>query len=166
MCARHVSDHDQQRSQQFVALLNHLFETPRAHGRPYTLTEVSKATGLSVPYLSLVRKGAIRDVSLQRAAVLARFFHVSLAYFCPEESPVELLDDDIREALAQPLVRELMLRVARVSLGQRALVLAMLHHADHGLGETASCPAASPAHATPLGMAKNGVTCQREPTTR
>lgn len=145
MCARHASDRDQQRSQQFVALLNHLFETPRAHGRPYTLTEVSKATGLSVPYLSLVRKGAIRDVSLQRVAILARFFRVSLAYFCPESPPVEPLDDDVREALAQPLVRELALRVARVGMAQRALVLAILHHADQVLGETAALPAAPPA---------------------
>lgn len=148
MCARRASAHDQERSQQFVALLNHLFETPRAHGRPYTLTEVSKATGLSVPYLSLLRKGTICDVSLQRVAVLARFFHVSLEYFCPRETPVEPLDNDVQEALAQPLVRELALRVARMSLGQRALVLAMLHHAAQMQGETAALSAV-PARAHP-----------------
>src|SRR2546426_6831166 len=54
---------------------------------------------------SLLRKRAIRDVSLQRMAVLARFFHVSLEYFRHEGPPVETMADDIREALAQPLVR-------------------------------------------------------------
>lgn len=147
MRARHASDRDQQRSHQVVALLNHLFETPRAHGRPYTLTEVSKATGLSVPYLSLLRKGAIRDVSFQRMAILAQFFRVSLEYFCPEGPPVEPLDDDVREALAQPLVRDLVLRVAHASLAQRALVLQILEHADHVLVETASRPTEPPAHA-------------------
>ena len=113
------------------------------------MTEVSKAAGLSVPSLSLLRKRAIRDVSLQRMAVLARFFHVSLEYFRHEGPPVETMADDIREALAQPLVRELVLRVAHVSLAQRALVLQMLEHADHMLVETASLPAAPPAHAQP-----------------
>jgi hypothetical protein len=113
------------------------------------LTEVSKATGLSVPYLSLLRKGAIRDVSFQRMAVLARFFHVSLEYFRQEGPPVKTIADDVREALAQPLVRELVLRVANVSLAQRALVLQMLEHADYMLGKTTSLPAAPPAHAQP-----------------
>jgi hypothetical protein len=47
------------------------------------------------------------------------------------------------------LVRELVLRVAHVSLAQSALVLQMLEHADRMLGETASLPAAPPAHAQP-----------------
>jgi len=93
--------------------------------------EVSKATGLSVPSLSLVRKGALRDGSLQRMAVLARFFHVSLEYFRHEGPLVETLDDDVREALAQPLVRELVLRIGHLSLAQRALVLEILEHIDY-----------------------------------
>src|SRR5712692_5729807 len=60
------SDRDLQPSRLFAVLLNHLFATRLApRGRPYTLTEVSKATGLSVPYLSLLRKGTIGAVSLQ-----------------------------------------------------------------------------------------------------
>ena len=113
------------------------------------MTEVSKAAGLSVPSLSLLRKRAIRDVSLQRMAVLARFFHVSLDYFSQEGPPVNTMDELVRDALAQPLVREVALRAGKVGTAQRALVLQMLEHADHMLGETASLPAAPPAHAQP-----------------
>ena len=55
---------------QFAALLNHLFATRLTPtGRPYTLTEVSKATGLSVPYLSILRKGSIDAVPVEIWAV-------------------------------------------------------------------------------------------------
>jgi hypothetical protein len=107
------------------------------------------ATGLSVPYLSFLRKGTIRDVSFQRMAVLARFFYVSLEYFRREGPPVETMADDVREALAQPLVRELVLRVANVSMAQRALVLQMLGHADQLLQEAVSLSGAPPAHEKP-----------------
>jgi transcriptional regulator with XRE-family HTH domain len=116
----------------FATLLNQLFATRLSpEGRPYTLTEVSQATGISVPYLSYVRKGTIGAVPVHRAAPLARFFGVPLDYFSQEEPPVEILDDDVREALAQPLVRELVLRVGHLSLAQRALVLEILEHIDH-----------------------------------
>src|SRR6266566_3280802 len=113
---------DHQQPRQFAVLLNHLFAT-RLHpeGRPYTLTEVSKATGLSVPYLSILRKGTIGAVSLHRAATLARFFRVPLDYFSQEGPPVDTMDDLVREALAQPLVREVALRAANVGMAQRHL---------------------------------------------
>jgi ESX-1-secreted protein regulator len=144
------SARDGQQPCQFAALLNQLFATRLSpEGRPYMLAEVAKATGMSVPYLSILRKGTIRAVSFQRVVALARFFGVPLRYFSPEEPPVEPLADAVREALAQPLVPELVLCVAHVSLEQRALVLQMLEHADHMLGETALLPAAPPAHAQP-----------------
>lgn len=134
-------DGDQQQSQQFAALLNHLWETRLApEGRPYTLTEVSKATGMSVPYLSILRKGNIGAVSLQRADALARFFHVPLGYFSQQSPPVDPLDEPVREALAQPLVREVTLRAGKVGMSQRALVLAMLRHADEVLKELTQAP--------------------------
>jgi transcriptional regulator with XRE-family HTH domain len=140
------SDRDPQTSRQFAVLLNHLFATRLApSGRPYTLTEVSKATGLSVPYLSILRKGTIGAVSFQRAEALARFFHVSLDYFRAESLPVETPDALVQEALAQPLVREVALRAGKVGTAQRALVLEMLEHAEHVLREIAAPPAAPPA---------------------
>src|SRR5262249_9713224 len=126
------ANRDQQPSRQWVALLNQLFATRLSpEGRPYTLTEVSQAMGMSVPYLSYVRKGTIGAVPVHRAAPLARFFRVPLDYFSHDEPSVEMLDDDVWEALAQPLVRELMLRVGHLSLAQRALVLEILKHIDH-----------------------------------
>src|SRR6266704_2381305 len=84
------SEPDHEQPNQFAVLLNHLFATRLTPGgRPYTLTEVAKATGLSVPYLSILRKGTISAVPVQRAAALARFFHVPLDYFSQEGPPVD-----------------------------------------------------------------------------
>ena len=136
MSAQPEPEPDAQSARQFAVLLNHLFATRLTpEGRPYTLTEVSHATGLSVPYLSLVRKGAIGAVSLQRAEALARFFQVSLDYFRAEEVPVETSDTPIQEALGKPLVREVALRAGKVGLAQRALILQMLEHAEQVLQE-------------------------------
>ena len=135
------SESDPQKSRQFAVLLNHLFATRLTPtGRPYTLTEVAKATGMSVPYLSMLRKGAIGAISLQRAEALAHFFHVPLDYFRQEGPPVDTLDDLAREALAKPLVREVMLRAGKVGTVQRALILEMLEHAEQVLQELDSAP--------------------------
>jgi transcriptional regulator with XRE-family HTH domain len=135
------SDHDHQKPRQFATLLNHLFATRLSpEGRPYTLTEVSKATGMSVPYLSILRKGTIGAVSFQRVEALARFFHVPLEYFSQEGPPVDTMDELVREALAKPLVREVALRAGKVGTVQRALVLQMLKYADQVLQELTPPP--------------------------
>jgi transcriptional regulator with XRE-family HTH domain len=132
--AHRKADRDHEQPQQFAALLNHLFATRLApEGRPYTLTEVSKATGLSVPYLSILRKGTIGAVPFQRVATLAHFFQVPLDYFSQEGSPSERVDEQVREALAQPLGRELLLRAGKIGVAQRALVLQMIEHAERVL---------------------------------
>lgn len=142
--AEYEGNHRQPR--QFAVVLNHLFATRLApEGRPYTLTEVSKATGMSVPYLSILRKGTIAAVPFQRVEALARFFHVPLDYFSQAGPPVDTLDDLVREALAQPLVREVALRAGKVGMAQRALVLQMLDHAAQVLQELAAPPPPSPA---------------------
>src|SRR5215510_2936272 len=75
------SEPDHEQPNQFAVLLNHLFATRLTpEGRHYTLTEVSKATGLSVPYLSILLKGGIDAVPFQRVVILARFFQVPLDY--------------------------------------------------------------------------------------
>lgn len=150
------SESDHQQPQQFAALLNRLWETRLApEGRPYTLTEVSKATGMSVPYLSILRKGNIGAVSLQRAAALAQFFDVSLDYFSQKGPPVDPMDEPVREALAQPLVREVTLRAGKVGMAQRALVLEMLDHADQVLQERAQAPPAPSVEARRPSQADN-----------
>jgi transcriptional regulator with XRE-family HTH domain len=144
--SNHGFDQDHQKPRQFAALLNHLFATRLTpQGRPYTLTEVSKGTGMSVPYLSILRKGTIGAVSFQRVEALARFFHVPLDYFSQEEPPGDGLDDSVQEALAKPLVREVTLRAGKIGVAQRALVLQMLEHADQVLQERAASLPPSPA---------------------
>jgi len=129
VCERPESKRDPEPSKQLTALLKHLFAirlTPE--GRHYTLTEVSKATGLSVPYLSILLKGGISAIPFQRVVVLARFFEVPLDYFSQEGPPAEILEEQVFEALAQPLCRELLLRSGKISTAQRALVLQILEH--------------------------------------
>jgi transcriptional regulator with XRE-family HTH domain len=156
--SNHGSDRDHQEPRQFAALLNHLFDTRLApQGRPYTLTEVSKATGMSVPYLSILRKGTIGAVPFHRVEALARFFHVPLDYFSQEGPPVDTMDDLVREALAQPLVREVALRAGKIGMAQRALVLQMLEHADQVLQELASPPTTPPVQANPTSRAEDPV---------
>jgi hypothetical protein len=88
----------------------------------------------------MLRKGVIGDVSFQRIVALARFFRVPLESFRQEGPPDEPVDACIQDALAQPLIRELVLRVGNLSVGQRALVLEMLAHMDHEPAENASHP--------------------------
>src|SRR2546427_784330 len=134
MDAHPESERDRQPAGQFAVLLNHLFATRLTpEGRPYTLTEVSKGTGLSVPYLSILRKGTISSVPFQRVAALARFFGVPLDYFSQEGAPTESLDEQVRMALAQPLSRDLLLRAGKIGTAQRALVLQMIEHAERML---------------------------------
>ena len=144
MDSSHQLDQKQLRPLPVDVLVNHLFETRLSpEGRPYTLTEVAKGTGLSVPYLSILRKGSIGSVQFERIEALARFFHVSLDYFSQRTPPVDTLDDLIRDALAKPLVREIALRAGQISMAQRALVLQMLEHADDVLQELESNPVRS-----------------------
>lgn len=136
-------NHDHQKPRQFATLLNHLLETRLASsGRPYTLTEVAKATNMSVPYLTILRKGRISAVPFQRVEALARFFNVPLEYFSQEGPPADTMDDLVREALAKPLVREVALRAGKIGMAQRALILQMLERADQVLQQMESSPPA------------------------
>ena len=122
---------DHQQPDQFAVLLNYLFATRLTpSGRPYTLTEVAKGTGMSLPYISILRKGMITKVPFQRVAALAKFFRVPLDYFDQEGPPVDTMDSLIRDALEKPLVRDVVLRAGRLGTTQLALVLQMLEHAE------------------------------------
>jgi len=127
---RDGSERDPDSPHQFAALLNELFATRLApSGRPYTLTEVSRATKLSVSYLSMLRSGGIDAVPFDRVDALARFFQVPLEYFSQKVSPAERQEALAREARTQELGRDLLLRAGKIGLTQRALVLEMLETA-------------------------------------
>jgi len=124
-------------SRQFAKLLNHLFKTRLTDsGRPYTLSEVSQGTGMSVSYLSILRKGNIGAVPFERVDALARFFRVPLDYFSQTEAPVDTLDDEMRHTLNKPLVREVALRAGGMGMAERALILEMMEHAERVLEES------------------------------
>lgn len=62
--------------------LNILFDTVlHPDGRPYTLQEVSKATGVSVGAISHMRTGRITNPQLSTIREIAHFFEVPLRYF-------------------------------------------------------------------------------------
>ena len=72
---------------------------------------MSKATGLSVPYASYLRKGTINAVPVQRAAALARILSRAARLFQPGGARRSIRwTSSVREALAKPLVREVALR--------------------------------------------------------
>ncbi len=121
----------------FAEQLNYLFATRLSPtGRPYTLREVSEATGgkLSIGYLSLVRKGGVAMPSAGRVQALADFFGVDIGYFTggqhlPEQAQTEM-DDALRQALSRPGVRELALRAGQMDDEERALLFEMMDSAE------------------------------------
>ncbi len=130
-------DRREQTPTPFSALVNYLFATRLSpEGRPYTLREVSDATGgkLSSPYLSYLRTGKIANPPADRVQLLADVFGVDVGYFTGKYSaphaPVSTTDEELWEALSKPLVREVAKRAARVSPGERALILEMLERAE------------------------------------
>jgi transcriptional regulator with XRE-family HTH domain len=136
---------DHKQPDQFAERLLALLATRRnAAGLPYTLTEVSRGTGLALPYLSTLRKGRIEKVPFKVVETIARFFHVPLEYFSHYGPPVDLEESLVQEALAKPLVREVVLRASRLATPELALVLGMIEHAKQVLHELKTPPAAPP----------------------
>lgn len=130
------SDPRPEGSTRFADLLNYLFASrlsPR--GKPYTLKEVSDATGgfFSIAYLSLLRRGGIERPSPERTRALAEFFSVDVSYFMGEDPTFEdrhpEIDEALRHALADPQVREFALRINDFSTAERTIVLNMLNQA-------------------------------------
>ncbi len=133
---------DHKQPDQFAARLIDLLATRRnAQGLPYTLTEVSRGTGLSLPYLSTLRKGRIEKVPFHVVETIARFFHVPLDYFSHHGPPVDLEESLLQDALAKPLVREVLLRASSLATSELALVLGMMDHAKKVLQELKTPPA-------------------------
>ncbi len=124
----------------FSALLNYLFATRlKADGKEYSLAEVSRATGLKVPYLSNLRTGKIAMPPADRVQSLADFFGVSVGYFTgkflglpPSEAaqPDVPQDGELWDALRKPLVREVALRAGAMGSSERAIILEMLDRAE------------------------------------
>jgi len=120
------------RSSRFAERLNKLFKTyPSPDGDEYTLTEVRNATNglLSIAYLSMLRSGDITRPRFDKVQVLAEFFGVSVSYFTDTEEADAKISNALRQALAEPQVRELALRASELGAEERALYMRLLDYA-------------------------------------
>lgn len=121
----------------FAEVFNHLLTTRRtSRGRPYTLTEISEGTGLSVPYLSNVRKGNIAAVPFERVVKLARFFGVPLEYFSSEELPLpDVPSADASPPVSSTIDEPVLLRSGALGPEERAIVAQAIEEAKMELAE-------------------------------
>ena len=111
-------------AKRLAALVNELFETHRhPSGREYKLSEVSAATGeqLTTSWLSLLRKGAIGRPGADKIQRLADFFAVPSSHLMGKQLQPRGADDveteqdeQLRRAIAQPLVRQMALRAGQL----------------------------------------------------
>jgi len=129
----------------FAERLNSLFATRvnPATGRPYSLREVSDGTGglVSRAYLSTLRRGLVAMPGLHIVEALAAFFTVPTGYFLghdtgdvPGASASSSTDDEgatdedvaVRLALADPMVREIALKVKDFGPEEWKLMIGMV----------------------------------------
>lgn len=85
------------RPSSFAARLRHLFEThlkPGA-GKPYSLDEVAKATGLSTSYLKYLLSGERDNPSRSAIQQLANFFRVQPGYFFDAVETADATDAEV-----------------------------------------------------------------------
>ncbi len=127
----------------FAARLNSLFAT-RPHpatGEPYSLRDVSEGTDgvVSRAYLSTLRRGGVAMPGLHIIEALARFFDVPTGYFLGHDigdvpgagAPFDAAgatDEEatVRLALADPMVREIALKVKDFGPEEWKLMIGMV----------------------------------------
>ena len=132
----------------FAERLNSLFATRvnPATGQPYSLREVSEATGglVSRAYLSTLRRGLVTMPGLHIIEALARFFGVPTGYFLGHDTDdvpgvaapshdagaTDESDEEaaLRLALSDPLVRETALRVKDFGPEEWKLMIGMVEN--------------------------------------
>jgi transcriptional regulator with XRE-family HTH domain len=118
----------------FAKRLNELFDTrlDPATGKPYSARTVAHATNISQSSLSDLRRGKVEAPGIDKVAVLARFFGVDPGYLTGSE-PVEYPevarnDQALREALENPVVRDIAIQTRTFNREQWSHFLAMLEH--------------------------------------
>lgn len=132
-----LSDPPPDAARDISTLFDHLLATRLSLlGRPYSLTDISQATGLSVPYLSQIRSGKISAVPFEKVELLAKFFGVPLEYFSREVPPPrsEGVEDAVHRILADHYGPDLLVHLGALNSRERALLLQMVERA-HDLVE-------------------------------
>jgi len=118
----------------FATRLNELFATRRdpATGKLYSARAVAAATGISPSSLSDVRRGKVEAPGIDTVTALARFFGVDPGYLTGSEPVVypEIAQNDqaLREALENPVVRDIAIQTRTFNREQWDHFLAMLEH--------------------------------------
>jgi len=127
----------------FAERLNSLFVTrpDPATGQPYSLRDVSDGTNglVSRAYLSTLRRGGVAMPGLQIIEALARFFGVPTGYFLGHDTgdvpragtssdAASATDEEaaVRQALADPMVREIALKVKDFGPEEWKLMIGMV----------------------------------------
>jgi len=115
----------------YAKALKRLLETYRSpSGGEYSLGDVSRATGISVSYLSLALRGGIERPSAEKVQALASFFGVDTVDVTGAPRPPRSASSSpLEQALDQPLVAEIALRAGRLGKGERAFILALMDDA-------------------------------------
>ncbi len=138
------------RENRFSQRLNKLFETRLASTdppRPWTLTEVADATGLTVGYLSKARLGFIEYPGPDKLRALAKFFDVHVDYFTQEReeaADAALVTPAELATLRQPGIEGLLRRAGKLGPDELRLLEDFMNYLDRrfkrkgGPGEDAS----------------------------
>ena len=123
------------------------------------MSEGAAATNgqLSAPYLHALRSGRIEKPGLDKMRLLADFFGVDLNYFSPPsagEPPSTGISTEmeraVRQAMEQPLLREISLGVGELDDEEQLALLTLINKAraraarDHEAREGASSEADGP----------------------
>ncbi len=118
------------RANLFAERLNLLFRTRTAPGgASYASKDVSAATEITRQYLSLARRGLIKKPSAWHVHKLARFFEVDDSFFTRDVLGPEgedAIDERVRQALANPIVRHIALRTNELSEPAQAVVFRLV----------------------------------------
>lgn len=104
-----------------------LFDSVRhADGRPFTLQEVSEATGVSLGTVGQMRSGKINNPQLNTLRALAQFFRVPLRYFetrTREECYAVLSNPTLLE---KPTLNEIAFRASGLSAQAQQDILSLI----------------------------------------
>lgn len=121
-------------AQPFAKRLNELFDKrlDPATGKPYSGQQVAAATGIAASSLSSMRRGKVEAPGIDKVTALARFFGVDPGYLTGSERVAypEIAENDqaLREALENPVVRDIAIQTRSFNREQWDHFLAMLEH--------------------------------------
>ena len=127
------------RENRFSQRLNKLFEirlAPTDPPRPWTLTEVADATGLTVGYLSKARLGSIEYPGPDKLRALAQFFEVHVDYFTQEREEAAgaaLVTPTVLATLSKPGIEALLRRAGKLGPDELRLLNDFMNYLDRRL---------------------------------